>query len=108
MLLLKANTIKKHNTPASIAALSSEVGGCPRDIVRLLRDRASYTFDLQQATCCLDVICLLTTPFPADGYLSDSFDFALVQKQDIDRKPEDMKDDRYIFTSPSPVILRLE
>ena len=69
----------------------------PQDIFRLLRAIWLICKEPRAATR-LDIIRLLTAPFLTAGYQSDSFDFALVQKHDVERNPEDTKDDRYIFT----------
>ena len=100
MLALKTNIIKKHNTPASIAVLSSEVCGCPRDIIRLLRDRDDYMVSLQQAVDKLDDMHrlkrFLTDPF-SSGNLSHRL-VLVAKKQGLDREPGDMRNDPHVFS----------
>ena len=98
MLALEADTIKQYNTPAGIADLLSQVGGCPRDIDRLLQDGDDYKDTLKQAVDKLYDIhhlkSLLTDP-SSFGDLSHCL--VLVQKQDLDRKPDDMTNDLTFF-----------
>ena len=99
MTTLKADIITAHKTPASIAALSSEVCGCPRDIIRLLRDRNDYLISVQQAVDNLNDMHhlqrFLTDPF-SSGNLSHRL--VLVEKQDPGQDPDDMTNDPHVFS----------
>ena len=99
MTTLKADIITAHKTPASIAALSSEVCGCPRDIIRLLRDRNDYMVSLHQAVDMLDDIHHLKSFLTDPSSFEDlSHCLVLVEKQERDQEPDDMRNDWRIFS----------
>ena len=99
MSALEADTIKQYNTPAGIAELSSQVGGCPRDIIRLLQGKINYKETVQRAVNQLNDLHALErfiTDPSSSGDLSHCL--VLVQKRDLDRKPDNMADDGQLLT----------
>ena len=107
MLAVKASILKRLSTPAGIAALSSQVGGCPRDIIRLLNNRKNYQADVESAVQHLKDICTPAAYMTYPPFSDKLFDLVLLQKSKPDSNPkdtdddlasEDMQDDRTVLT----------
>ena len=108
MLALEADIIEQYNTPAGIAELSSQVGGCPRDIDRLLQDGDDYKDTLKQVVGELDDIHHLKSFLTDPSSFGDlSHCLALVQKRDLDKNSDNMTNDLPFFAIKGTLVSEL-
>lgn len=81
MVAIKAGILKRLSTPAGISELLSQVGGCPRDIIRLLDNRKDYQADVESAVQHLKDACTPAAYMTYPPFSDKLFHLVLLQSQ---------------------------
>ena len=99
MLDVDAKLLERHNTSAGIEKLSSQVGGCPRDIHLFISNADRFLKILQDAVKKLravhDLEDILIDPFSTSN---SSHTFTVIRRETpLDQEPlEKQSDDTYV------------